>query len=102
MDKRKYETKTLIEEYRNLSKLEEWRFSENAYELKDGSKISVLLTFKYSPSIGGAIPFTIGAFLLSYKMLFWFETIWLADIFCSSLEETSKFYIPYLFLRILP
>lgn len=39
MDKRKYETKTLIAEYRNLSKLEECRFSENAYELKDGSKI---------------------------------------------------------------
>ncbi|MBN7577267.1 MULTISPECIES: hypothetical protein [Clostridium] len=39
MDKRKYETKTLIAEYRDLSKLKECRFSENAYELKDGSKI---------------------------------------------------------------
>ncbi|MVX64821.1 hypothetical protein GKZ28_14070 [Clostridium chromiireducens] len=39
MDKRKYETKTLIAEYYNLSKLEDCRFSENAYELKDGSKI---------------------------------------------------------------
>lgn len=39
MDKRKYETKTLIAEYHNLSKLEDCRFSENAYELKDGSKI---------------------------------------------------------------
>ena len=39
MDKRKYETKKLIAEYRYLSKLEDCRFSENAYELKDGSKI---------------------------------------------------------------
>ncbi len=39
MDKRKYETKTLIAEYHNLSKLEDCRFSEKAYELKNGSKI---------------------------------------------------------------
>jgi hypothetical protein len=39
MDKRKYESKTLIAEYHNLCKLEEYRFSESAYELKDGSKI---------------------------------------------------------------
>lgn len=39
MDKRKYETKTLIAEYRYLSELEEFRFSETAYRLKDGSII---------------------------------------------------------------
>ena len=39
MDKRKYETKTLIAEYKYLSELEEFRFSETAYRLKDGSII---------------------------------------------------------------
>lgn len=39
MDTRKCETKTLIAEYHNLSKLKDCRFSENAYKLKDGSKI---------------------------------------------------------------
>lgn len=39
MDKRKYETKTLIAEYKYLSELEDFRFSETAYKLKDGSII---------------------------------------------------------------
>ncbi|AQR88745.1 hypothetical protein [Clostridium saccharobutylicum] len=39
MDKRKYESKTLIAEYKYLSELEEFRFSEKAYRLKDGSII---------------------------------------------------------------
>jgi hypothetical protein len=39
LDKRKYETKTLIAEYKYLSELEEFRFSETAYRLKDGSII---------------------------------------------------------------
>lgn len=39
MDKRKYQTKTLICEYEYLSKLEDCKFSEKAYALKDGSKI---------------------------------------------------------------
>lgn len=39
VDKRKYESKTLIAEYKYLSELEEFRFSENAYRLKDGSII---------------------------------------------------------------
>jgi len=39
MDKRKYESKTLIAEYHSLCKLEDCRFSESVYELKGGSKI---------------------------------------------------------------
>lgn len=39
MDKRKYESKTLIAEYRYLSESEDFRFSETAYRLKDGSII---------------------------------------------------------------
>ncbi len=39
MDKRKYESKILIAEYKYLSELEEFRFSETAYRLKDGSII---------------------------------------------------------------
>jgi hypothetical protein len=37
MDKRKYQTKILIAEYQYLIKLEDFRFSEYAYRLKDGS-----------------------------------------------------------------
>jgi hypothetical protein len=37
MDKRKYQTKTLIAEYHYLTELEDFRFSEIAYRLKDGS-----------------------------------------------------------------
>jgi len=37
MDKRKYQTKTLIAEYQYLIELEDFRFSEAAYRLKDGS-----------------------------------------------------------------
>ena len=37
MDKRKYQTKTLIAEYQYLIELEDFRFSETAYRLKDGS-----------------------------------------------------------------
>jgi hypothetical protein len=37
MDKRKYQTKILIAEYQYLDKLEDFRFSEYAYRLKDGS-----------------------------------------------------------------
>ena len=37
MDKRKYQTKTLIAEYHYLTELEDFRFSEIAYKLKDGS-----------------------------------------------------------------
>ena len=39
MEKRKYESKTLIAEYRCLSENKEFRFSETAYRLKDGSII---------------------------------------------------------------
>ncbi|EHI98150.1 hypothetical protein CDLVIII_1457 [Clostridium sp. DL-VIII] len=39
MEKRKYESKTLIAEYKYLSELEDFRFSETAYRLKDGSII---------------------------------------------------------------
>ncbi|EHI99912.1 hypothetical protein CDLVIII_3347 [Clostridium sp. DL-VIII] len=39
MEKRRYESKTLIAEYRYLSEHEEFRFSEIAYRLKDGSVI---------------------------------------------------------------
>lgn len=39
MDKRKYQTKTLIAEYHYLIELEDFRFSEIAYRLKDGSII---------------------------------------------------------------
>jgi hypothetical protein len=39
MDKRKYQTKTLICEYEYLSSLEDCKYSEKAYALKDGSKI---------------------------------------------------------------
>ena len=39
MEKRKYESKTLIAEYRYLSEHEKFRFSETAYRLKDGSII---------------------------------------------------------------
>ncbi|WP_315071557.1 hypothetical protein [uncultured Clostridium sp.] len=39
MKKRKYESKTLIAEYRYLSEDEEFRFSEIAYRLKDSSVI---------------------------------------------------------------
>ncbi len=35
MDKKKYESKTLIAEYKNLSSLEDFRFSETAYRLKN-------------------------------------------------------------------
>ena len=37
MDKRKYQTKTLIAEYQYLTELEDFRYSETAYRLKDGS-----------------------------------------------------------------
>ena len=37
MDKRKYQTKTLIAQYEYLTELEEFRYSETAYKLKDGS-----------------------------------------------------------------
>ncbi|WP_297418448.1 hypothetical protein [Clostridium sp.] len=39
MEKRKYESKTLIAEYRYLREDERFRFSETAYKLKDGSII---------------------------------------------------------------
>ncbi|CUU50908.1 MULTISPECIES: hypothetical protein [Clostridium] len=39
MEKRKYESKTLIAEYRYLSENKEFRFSETAYRLKNGSII---------------------------------------------------------------
>jgi len=39
VEKRKYESKTLIAEYRYLSENKEFRFSETAYRLKDGSII---------------------------------------------------------------
>ena len=39
MDKRKCQTKTLIAEYQYLINLEDFRFSEWAYRLKDGSII---------------------------------------------------------------
>jgi len=39
MDKRKFQTKTLIAEYEYLTELEDFRFSEIAYRLKDGSII---------------------------------------------------------------
>ena len=39
VEKRKYESKILISEYRYLSENEEFRFSEIAYRLKDGSII---------------------------------------------------------------
>ena len=37
MDKRKYQTKILIAQYEYLTELEDFRFSEVAYRLKDGS-----------------------------------------------------------------
>jgi hypothetical protein len=39
MDKRKYQTKTLIAEFQDLFEHEEFRFTEMAYRLKDGSII---------------------------------------------------------------
>lgn len=39
MEKRKYESKILIAEYRYLSENKDFRFSETAYKLKDGSII---------------------------------------------------------------
>ncbi|MVX67301.1 hypothetical protein GKZ28_27100 [Clostridium chromiireducens] len=39
MEKRKYESKVLIAEYRYLCEDEKFRFSETAYRLKDGSII---------------------------------------------------------------
>ncbi|OVE70011.1 hypothetical protein CCS79_03100 [Clostridium diolis] len=39
MEKRKYESKILIAEYRYLSENDNFRFSETAYKLKDGSII---------------------------------------------------------------
>jgi len=39
LDKRKYQTKTLIAQYEYLIELEDFRFSEAAYRLKDGSII---------------------------------------------------------------
>jgi len=39
LDKRKYQTKTLIAQYEYLTELEDFRFSEIAYKLKDGSII---------------------------------------------------------------
>ncbi len=39
VEKRKYESKTLIAEYRYLSENKEFRFSETAYRLKDCSII---------------------------------------------------------------
>ncbi|ABR34454.1 hypothetical protein Cbei_2294 [Clostridium beijerinckii NCIMB 8052] len=39
VEKRKYESKTLIAEYRYLSENKEFRFSETAYRLKNGSII---------------------------------------------------------------
>lgn len=39
MEKKKYESKTLIAEYKYLSSLEDFRFFETAYRLKDGSII---------------------------------------------------------------
>jgi hypothetical protein len=39
MDKRKFQTKTLIAEYQYLTNLEDFKFSEWAYRLKDGSII---------------------------------------------------------------
>ena len=37
MEKRKFQTKTLIAEYQYLTELEDFKFSEFAYRLKDGS-----------------------------------------------------------------
>ncbi|AWK52778.1 hypothetical protein DIC82_18040 [Clostridium beijerinckii] len=37
MNKGKYQSKTLIAEYQYLTELEDFRFSETAYRLKDGS-----------------------------------------------------------------
>jgi hypothetical protein len=39
MEKRKFQTKTLIAEYHYLTELEDFRFSEIAYRLKDCSII---------------------------------------------------------------
>ena len=39
MDKRKYQTKTLIAEYQDYCRCEEFRYKEMAYRLKDGSII---------------------------------------------------------------
>jgi len=39
MDKRKFQTKTLIAEYEYLTELKDFRFSESAYRLKDGSVV---------------------------------------------------------------
>ena len=42
MDKRKYQTKTLIAEYQYLTELEDFKFSEFAYRLKDGSMVLLI------------------------------------------------------------
>ena len=61
MDKRKYQTKTLIAEYQYLTELEDFRFSESAYRLKDGSIVIEYdgannslygITLSFSKSIG--------------------------------------------------
>ena len=39
MDKRKYQTKTLIAEYHDLCRHDDFRFSETAYKLNDGTII---------------------------------------------------------------
>lgn len=39
MDKRKYQSKTLIAEYYDLGRLEDFRFKEKIYRIKDGSLI---------------------------------------------------------------
>lgn len=57
MEKRKYESKTLIAEYIYLREDERFRFSETAYKLKDGSII-----IKYD----GA-PLSLYGLKLSYK-----------------------------------
>ena len=36
MDRKKYQSKTLIAEYQYLSELEDFRYSETAYKFKDG------------------------------------------------------------------
>jgi hypothetical protein len=46
VEKRKYESKTLIAEYRYLSENKEFRFSETAYRLKNGS---IVIEYEGSP-----------------------------------------------------
>jgi hypothetical protein len=46
MDKRKYQTKTLIAEFQDLCNMEEFRFSEKVYRLKDGNMV---MEFNGSP-----------------------------------------------------